>query len=96
MTRTQLVEILAARRRLTLEGAARAVDAVFDRISEALVTGDRVELRGFGSLQSKSYPGYRGRNPRTGEEVEVAPKRLPVFRPGKELRELVDLPEKAR
>lgn len=76
--------------------AERVVDVVLDNIAEALVAGDRVEIRGFGSFQSKAYQGYTGRNPRTGEAVEVAPKRLPVFRPGKELRERVDLPEDQR
>lgn len=92
MTRSQLIDALAARRRLGRSGAERVVDVVLDGIRDALVAGDRVELRGFGSFQPRSYQGYTGRNPRTGESVAVAPKRLPVFRPGKELRERVDLP----
>ena len=58
--------------------------------STALVDGDRVEIRGFGSFKVKDYRGYTGRNPKSGDVVNVAPKRLPFFRPGKELKELLN------
>jgi integration host factor subunit beta len=59
-------------------------------MTKALVKGDRVEIRGFGSIFIKKYGSYRGRNPKTGESVVVKPKRLPFFRCGKELKERVD------
>jgi len=67
-----------------------AVGTVFGAISDALVGGERIEIRGFGSFAPRDYEGYVGRNPKTGSSVEVASKRLPFFRVGKELREIVD------
>jgi len=72
------------------EIARETVNLFFDSIKDALKMGDRVEIRGFGSFNVKEYEGYIGRNPKTGETVEVKPKRLPVFRPGRELRKIVD------
>ena len=66
------------------------VNTFFDSVREALVAGDRVEIRGFGSFKVKEYKGYVGRNPKTGDSVKVSPKRLPVFRAGKEMKELVN------
>ncbi|MBT4262628.1 MAG: integration host factor subunit beta, partial [Deltaproteobacteria bacterium] len=62
----------------------------FGSIKESLAAGDRVEIRGFGSFHVKKYEGYTGRNPKTGDSIEVQPKKLPVFRAGKELKNLVD------
>jgi integration host factor subunit beta len=62
----------------------------FDSMSEALVKGDRVEIRGLCSFYNKEYKTYKGRNPKTGERVQVAPKKLPFFKCGKELKERVD------
>ena len=61
----------------------------FDNIKKALAEGDKVEIRGFGSFVLKKYKGYTGRNPKTGEPVEVEPKVLPVFRTGKDLKERI-------
>ena len=72
------------------ETARETVNLFFDSIKEALKTGDRVEIRGFGSFHVKNYGGYTGRNPKTGQKVEVQPKRLPVFRAGRELKRIVD------
>ena len=72
------------------EIARETVNLFFDSIKDALKTGDRVEIRGFGSFNIKEYEGYTGRNPKTGDRVEVKPKRLPVFRPGRELRKIVN------
>ena len=66
------------------------VDMFFDDMANTLIKGARVEVRGFGSFKMKEYEGYAGRNPRTGERVEVKSKRLPVFKVGKELKERVD------
>ncbi len=72
------------------EMARETVNLFFDSIKDALKAGDRVEIRGFGSFNIKDYEGYTGRNPKTGAQVNVKPKRLPVFRPGRELRKIVD------
>ncbi len=70
--------------------ARDTVNLFFGSVKDALQAGDRVELRGFGSFQVKEYDAYTGRNPKTGVKVEVQTKKLPVFRPGRELRGLVD------
>jgi len=70
--------------------ARDTVNLFFDSIKEALASGDRVEMRGFGSFNVKEYEGYTGRNPKTGDKVQVQPKKLPVFRAGRELRSMVD------
>ncbi len=72
------------------EIARETVNLFFNSIKDAVKEGDRVEIRGFGSFSTKSYEEYIGRNPKTGEKVKVNPKRLPVFRPGRELREMLD------
>ncbi len=70
--------------------ARETVNLFFNSIKEALKSGDRVEIRGFGSFRIKEYEAYTGRNPKTGVKVEVQPKKLPVFRPGRELKTMVD------
>ncbi len=70
--------------------ARETVNLFFDSIKESLKTGDRVEIRGFGSFHVREYEGYTGRNPKTGEKVQVQPKKLPVFRAGRELKNMVD------
>ena len=65
---------------LSERDAERAVRAIFDRITEGMAEGDRIELRGFGSFTPKQRPGHKGRNPRTGELVQVPPKRWPTFK----------------
>lgn len=77
-------------RKAKLDVARDAVNLFFSSIKESLVGGDRVEIRGFGSFTVKNYDGYTGRNPKTGASVTVPPKKLPVFRPGRELRKQVD------
>ena len=70
--------------------AATIIDLFFGKISEALAEGNRVEIRGLCSFFVKEYDSYKGRNPRTGESVKVAPKKLPFFKCGKELKDRVD------
>ncbi len=72
------------------EMAQETVNLFFGSIKESLAAGDRVEIRGFGSFHVKEYDGYTGRNPKTGHKVEVQPKKLPVFRAGRELKTIVD------
>ena len=66
------------------------INTVLESMISALNDGDRIEIRGFGSFEVRQYKGYSGRNPRTGETVDVKPKRLPFFKTGKELRERVN------
>lgn len=88
MIRSELVQKLADENpHLTLAEVERVVGAVFDEISDALVRGDRVELRGFGAFFVKHRGARVGRNPRTGEAVEVDEKHVPFFKTGKALRE---------
>lgn len=88
MTKSELIQRLAEKNpNLYLRDIERIVDTVFDQISEALVQGDRVELRGFGAFSIKHRDARMGRNPRTGESVHVPAKRLPFFKAGKALRE---------
>jgi integration host factor subunit beta len=70
--------------------AAAVVDLFFNEMAEELADGGRVEIRGLCSFFGKEYDGYTGRNPKTGERVKIAPKKLPFFKVGKELKERVD------
>ncbi|MDP2847998.1 MAG: HU family DNA-binding protein [Humidesulfovibrio sp.] len=90
MNKSELIKALSEEKKLHVDDATRVVSAFFDSIKDALVAGDRVEIRGFGSFKVKDYEGYTGRNPKTGTVVEVHPKRLPFFRPGKELKEFIN------
>jgi integration host factor subunit beta len=91
MTRSELIEALAARfPQLTAQDADVAVKELLDAITEALIKGQRIEIRGFGSFSLKYRPPRTGRNPKTGEKVDVAAKYVPHFKPGKELRDRVD------
>jgi integration host factor subunit beta len=88
MTKSELIQKLAERNpHLFLRDVEKIVDTVFDEITGALVSGDRVELRGFGAFSVKHREARTGRNPRTGETVHVEEKRLPFFKTGKALRE---------
>ena len=90
MNKLELIEMLKNECRLSKKEAATIVDLFSGRISAALAKGDRVEIRGLCSFFVKEYNSYKGRNPRTGERVQVAPKRSPFFKCGKELKERVD------
>ena len=90
MNKSELIEELAAKTGYNPKLTDKMVRIFFDRIKAALLAGDKVEIRGFGSFTLKEYKGYFGRNPKTGETVEVKPKQLPVFRTGKDLRSRVN------
>ncbi len=91
MTRSDLVEKLASRfPQLTHRDTEYAVKAILDAMNDALVKGHRIEVRGFGSFSVNRRPPRTGRNPRSGESVEIPEKRVPHFKPGKALRESVD------
>ncbi|MDE1929957.1 MAG: integration host factor subunit beta [Alphaproteobacteria bacterium] len=88
MTKSELIQRLAERNpHLYQRDVERIVSTVFDEIAAALSRGDRVELRGFGAFSVKRRGARMGRNPRTGESVEVGEKHIPFFKTGKELRE---------
>lgn len=90
MNKSELVEALADKEGLTYKKAEEIVNLIFDTMAETLTAGGRIEIRGFGSFVVKDYKAYRGRNPKTGEVIDVKPKKLPFFKVGKELRERVD------
>ena len=82
--------MLASKNNLTQAQAIQIINLIFDGFKDALAKGHRIEIRGFGSFVMREYKTYTGRNPRTGKEVEVKPKRLPYFKVGKELKKRVD------
>ncbi|HEX4894811.1 MAG TPA: integration host factor subunit beta [Solimonas sp.] len=91
MTKSELIERLAAQQtHLMHKDVELAVKLVLDQISNALARDDRVEIRGFGSFALHHRPSRTGRNPKTGEPVQIPPKRVPHFKPGKEMRERVN------
>ena len=90
MNKSELVEALASEKNLTYKKSEEIVNIIFDSMSETLTHGGRIEIRGFGSFIVKDYKAYMGRNPKTGEVINVNPKKLPFFKVGKDLRELVD------
>ena len=90
MTKAQLVEEVARTTQLTKKHAELIVNTVFDSIVQSLREGEKIELRGFGSFRIRHRGPRIGRNPKTGDRVEVPPKRIPYFKPGKELKELLN------
>jgi integration host factor subunit beta len=90
VTKSELIEQLSESLKLPKGKAELVVNVMFDAMVGALERGERIEIRGFGSFEVRSYKPYEGRNPRTGEPVQVKAKRLPFFKVGKELRERVN------
>jgi len=90
MTKAELVEDVARAAELTKKDAERLVELVFESIIETLNHGEKIELRGFGSFRVRERGARRGRNPKTGAPVDIPAKRVPYFKPGKELKELIN------
>ena len=90
MTKSDLVRWVSVKNDIQHPDAEVAVNCFFKAIADSLKEGKRVEIRGFGSFSVREYDGYMGRNPRTGEEIPVPPKRLPFFKVGKDMKEAVD------
>ncbi|MCK5487523.1 MAG: integration host factor subunit beta [Desulfobacterales bacterium] len=90
MNKLELIAMLKNEHRISRKEAAMVIDLFFESMSEALARGNRVEIRGLCSFYVKEYKSYKGRNPKTGESVQIAPKKLPFFKCGKELKERVD------
>jgi integration host factor subunit beta len=89
MTRSGLAERVAKKGKMSALQAELVVETIFNCMKSALQRGERVEVRGLGTFKVRSYKGYRGRNPKTGEVVIVQPKRLPMFKVGRDLAERV-------
>ena len=90
MTKADLVEDVARAAELTKKDAERLVEIVFESIIDTLNNGEKIELRGFGSFRVRERGARRGRNPKTGDPVNIPAKRVPYFKPGKELKELIN------
>jgi integration host factor subunit beta len=90
MTKAELVDEVARVVQLTKKQAETIVNIVFDSIVDSLRSGQKIELRGFGSFRLRSRKSRTGRNPKTGEKVDVPSKKIPYFKPGKELKELIN------
>ena len=90
MTKADLINLIAEKTNLQHKQSELVVNMVFEMMSEALKRDDRIEIRGFGSFVNRNYGSYQGRNPKTGQVVQVPPKRVPFFKVGKELKEMVD------
>ncbi len=90
MTKADLINVISEKAGITRVKAETVVNTIFDSMVDALQKGDRIEIRGFGSFVNREYDAYKGRNPRTGEVIEVDKKRLPFFKVGKELKEEIN------
>lgn len=90
MTKSELIDALAARRGIPRKTAEEVVNTIFEAMRDTLCDGERIEIRGFGSFKVRDYKGYTGRNPKTGQEIQVAPKKLPVFKVSKNLKALLN------
>ena len=89
MNRSDLIEAVALKYNIPLRKSEEVVNTIFAAMTSALKSGERIEIRGFGSFVVNEYKAYKGRNPKTGELIDVKPKKLPFFKVGKELRERV-------
>jgi integration host factor subunit beta len=90
MNKLELISALKQKSGLTKSEASEVVEIFFDSLTNALARGERVEIRGLCSFFIKEYESYTGRNPKTGDKVTIPPKKLPFFKCGKELKEMVD------
>lgn len=89
MNKSDLIEALAQELDVPARKAAAILETTLEAMMAAMGKGDNIELRGFGSFKVKTYEPYTGRNPKTGEQIKVSPKKLPFFKVGKELKERV-------
>jgi integration host factor subunit beta len=89
MNKSELIEQLSIKKDISNKKAEDVVNIIFNSLADAMVAGERIEIRGLGSFVIKEYDTYTGRNPKTGEPIKVRPKKLPFFKVGKELKERV-------
>jgi integration host factor subunit beta len=94
MNKSDLIAALAAKEKLTEKLAADIINLIFNKFTDTLKKGSKIEIRGFGTFTVREYKRYRGRNPKTGENIDVRPKKLPFFKVGKALKGMVDRKEK--
>jgi len=87
MTRSELIEKLSIEKKIGNTVAEKIITVIFKSMTDNLVSGNRIEIRGFGSFEVREYEGYTARNPRTGVQIEAKPKKAPFFKVGKELKE---------
>jgi integration host factor subunit beta len=90
MTKADLIEEVSRVVELTRKESEVIVETIFDSVVSSLRSGDKVEIRGFGSFRTRERKGRVGRNPKSGDKVEVPPKTIPFFKPSKELRDVVN------
>ena len=90
MTRAELIVSVADKAKLDRKSAEKAVAATFETIKQALIEGDKVQVLGFGTFENRTRAARKGRNPRTGEEIEIKASSLPSFKAGKSLKEAVN------
>src|ERR1039457_3416110 len=90
MTRSELIEILATEKNISNAVAEKIVTEIFKSMADTLISGNRIEVRGFGSFEVREYDGYTARNPKTGVQLKVKPKRTPFFKTGKHLKERIN------
>lgn len=90
MNKTDLIEALASKENLTEKQAKDTINRIFAGFTDTLKKGGRIEIRGLGSFSVRAYGSYKGKNPKTGQSVDVRPKKLPFFKVGKELKGMVD------
>ena len=93
MTKADLVERVAREADMTKKDAEQLVEIIFDSITDTLNKGEKIELRGFGSFRVRERNSRKGRNPKTGDSVSIPAKRVAYFKPGKELKELINKSE---
>ncbi|NLZ43644.1 MAG: HU family DNA-binding protein [Clostridia bacterium] len=89
MTKAELIEKVAEKSNLTKKDSGKAVDAVLAAMTEALAKGDKIQLVGFGSFEVRTRGARTGRNPQTGAAIKIAARKVPVFKPGKALKDAV-------
>jgi len=89
MNKTELVKAVAERAELTQKDAAEVLDALFDTITQTLAKEEKIQLIGFGTFEVRDRAARKGRNPQTGEEIDIAASKVPAFKAGKELKEAV-------
>jgi integration host factor subunit beta len=90
MNKSELITALSEKSDISPELARNIVETMIDMLKQQLIEGGRIEIRGFGAFEMRAYKAYKGRNPKTGESVEVKPKRTPFFKCGKDLMDLLN------
>lgn len=94
MNKSELVDALSKELNFSTKTSQNIVETILDTMTEGLVAGENVEIRGFGTFSVRHYDSYIGRKPKTGEQIEVKPKKLPFFKVGKQLKEAVNAGKK--